>query len=116
LATNAAKYGALSDSQGKVDVRWAATDDAWTLTWQETEDPPVAAPKSRGFGSRLLERGLANDLQGAVELSFPSSGVRCVMRAPQTKMAPKPWATPGSARDPGGAGWRATTSGALKET
>jgi PAS domain S-box-containing protein len=92
LATNAAKYGAFSDEQGRVDVSWARTDDGWTLTWQEMDGPPVAAPKSRGFGSRLLERGLANDLQGAVQLSFPSSGVRCVMRAPQIRAAPQPWA------------------------
>ena len=93
LATNAAKYGAFSDDQGRVDVRWTVTDHEWTLTWEELDGPSVVVPSSRGFGSRLLERGLANDLQGAVELSFPPSGVRCVMRAPLIRTAPQPWAS-----------------------
>jgi PAS domain S-box-containing protein len=91
LATNAVKYGALSGPEGLVAVRWDRSVEGWELRWEEGEGPPVAAPTSRGFGSRLLERGLAKDLDGAVELSFPRTGVRCVVRAPLARPAPQLW-------------------------
>lgn len=87
LGTNAVKYGALSGPAGKVSVTWAGTGEGWRLTWLESGGPPVAAPVSRGFGSRLLEWGLARDLHGAVHLTFPRDGVQCVIDAPRASLA-----------------------------
>lgn len=82
LATNAVKHGALSTSCGQVDVRWANEDGRLRLTWRETGGPPITQPVARGFGARLLERGLAEELGGAVRLAFPPEGVVCEVEAP----------------------------------
>ena len=86
LATNAAKYGALSAGDGKVAVEWSVRpdgDDKVTLelTWRERDGPAVMAPKRRGFGSRLLERGLAGELNGEVRVDYRPEGLVCVVRA-----------------------------------
>ncbi|MEF0942867.1 PAS domain S-box protein [Rhizobium sp. BR 362] len=79
LATNAAKYGALSSEEGKIHVRWntVATDNQnlLQLRWYETGGPAVKSPREKGFGSRLLERALARELGAKAELSFPEAGV-----------------------------------------
>ncbi len=78
LATNAVKYGALSNATGTVGLRW--TVDArghLTMTWREAGGPPVVAPTRRGFGTRLIERSLAQDLQGRAEVAFEPGGVVC---------------------------------------
>lgn len=81
LATNAAKHGALSASGGSVCVAWELThrDDARRLivTWRERNGPVVAAPARRGFGSRLIQQGVAHELRGDVDLSFHASGAEC---------------------------------------
>jgi two-component sensor histidine kinase len=77
LATNAAKYGALSRPQGKVELRWKTQDGRLYLSWRETGGPPVVLPTRRGFGSRLLEHALSRELDGATEVEFASEGVRC---------------------------------------
>lgn len=86
LATNAVKYGALSNGIGEICVRWNLSDrdgpDRLELRWEETEGPPVKAPSRRGFGTRLIERSLANDLDGTVEIAFAPGGVVCVLDAP----------------------------------
>ncbi|WP_187371514.1 sensor histidine kinase [Methylobacterium oryzihabitans] len=82
LATNAAKYGALSVPHGTVTVSWAvgpAPDPAFRLTWTEAGGPPVAPPRRKGFGSRLIGRGLAG---GGVALRYPPEGVVCTLTAP----------------------------------
>ncbi|KAB7772313.1 histidine kinase [Xanthomonas maliensis] len=79
LCTNAVKYGALSSPQGRVQLSWERTTrdgkDMLLLVWQERDGPPVTPPQRRGFGSRLLERGLKHDLDGTVELLFEPTGV-----------------------------------------
>lgn len=95
LATNAVKYGALGAEEGQVAIDWALSESGWQLTWVESAGPEVRPPASRGFGSRLLERGLANDLQGTVELAFPPSGVRCVVTAPLSRPPQPPLRQPG---------------------
>lgn len=85
LATNAAKYGALSNNSGTVSVRWsvlAGTPQMFRLRWQERGGPPVVEPESRGFGSWLIESGLAQDLGGSVRLVFAKSGLTCTLEAP----------------------------------
>ena len=81
LATNAVKYGALSTADGRVDVCWTADRSFLRLTWCETGGPPVVEPIERGFGARLLERGLAEDLHGEVRLEFRPTGVLCAVEA-----------------------------------
>ncbi len=80
LATNAAKYGALSSSEGKVTIDWIASNpDQAIVRWQESGGPSVSPPQRKGFGSRLLERGLAADLGGQPSLSFAPEGVVCLL-------------------------------------
>jgi PAS domain S-box-containing protein len=81
LATNAAKYGALSAPKGRVEVRWGRDGDQLSLTWRERGGPPVAPPTRRGFGSRLLEASL-RDLGGQSRLTFDAAGVRAEFSAP----------------------------------
>jgi two-component sensor histidine kinase len=84
LATNAVKHGALSSQAGRVRLSWAISGDppALRLHWAETGGPPVVAPRKRGFGSRLIEIGLAQDLGGRVRLEFAPDGVSCAIEAP----------------------------------
>ncbi len=83
LATNALKYGALSDEQGRVRLAWTYDEAArdLVLTWTETGGPPVAAPTRRGFGSRLIERSLRGELKGAATMDYRPQGLVCEMRA-----------------------------------
>lgn len=83
LCTNAAKYGALSEAAGQVAITWSAEPDhRLRFRWQESGGPPVRPPVARGFGSRLIERGLARELGGSARLTFPPSGVVCEIDAP----------------------------------
>ncbi|WEZ85996.1 HWE histidine kinase domain-containing protein (plasmid) [Rhizobium sp. 32-5/1] len=86
LATNAVKYGALSTSPGRVEVRWETLgdDDArFRFCWIENGGPAVVVPTRRGFGTKLLERILAQDLGGSVHLAFNDpKGLHCQIDAP----------------------------------
>jgi PAS domain S-box-containing protein len=83
LATNALKYGALSNADGRVALRW--TYDAGSrdlaLAWTESGGPPTAPPTRRGFGSRLIERSLRGELKGAATMDYRPEGLVCAMRA-----------------------------------
>ena len=81
LATNAAKYGALSAEGGRVSISWRAEGGLLRIEWRESGGPPVAPPERRGFGSRLIERGLAADLGGRAELDFGPDGLVCTIEA-----------------------------------
>jgi two-component sensor histidine kinase len=85
LATNAAKYGALSRPGGRVELRWDVQNDQLHLTWRETGGPHVVAPSRRGFGSRLLEEVLSSDLDGQCRLEFAPDGVRCWITAARSE-------------------------------
>ncbi|GLR46627.1 PAS domain S-box protein [Sphingomonas astaxanthinifaciens] len=82
LATNALKYGSIGVEDGTVTVRWRAEEGRLYLDWKEHGGPPVTEPASRGFGSRMIERGLAAELGGSVRILFEPDGVRCVVDAP----------------------------------
>jgi two-component sensor histidine kinase len=76
LATNAVKYGALSNLEGRVTIDWIPSESDRTIVrWRESGGPSVSPPQRRGFGSRLLEGGLTADLGGQPRLSFEIAGV-----------------------------------------
>lgn len=85
LATNAIKYGAWSTAAGRVHVRWEISGGAEPrvrVKWSEHDGPPVATPLLRGFGSRMIERGLARDLRGTAKIIFDPEGLTCTIDAP----------------------------------
>ncbi len=92
LATNAAKYGALSAAGGHVSVSWelrkVGEETRLTLAWQETGGPAVAPPTRRGFGTQMMTRGLAREMDGEVVLSFPEAGACCRMDVPLSGKVP----------------------------
>jgi PAS domain S-box-containing protein len=88
LATNAAKYGALSVAGGRLAVRWTAVEARSgimvDLRWQEDGGPPTSPPTRRSFGSRLLASS-AKQLGGELELDYAAPGLRCSLRFPVAK-------------------------------
>jgi two-component sensor histidine kinase len=82
LATNAAKYGALSTEGGCVDIAWREENGKIAIDWVESGGPAVIPPGKRSFGSSLIERSLVV-LGGTADLQFPPSGVICRIRAPK---------------------------------
>jgi PAS domain S-box-containing protein len=86
LTTNAAKHGALSTFGGQVEVRWhvepGEEQPVLHFSWVEHGGPKVSAPTRQGFGSRLLQRVLATQLQADVSMSFPEEGLRFTMTLP----------------------------------
>lgn len=83
LATNAAKYGALSVSGGIVSVCWSQVNDTLAkIEWVESNGPKVEAPTRRGFGTDLIEKIVAHELRHPVELDFCPEGVRCTLLVP----------------------------------
>jgi two-component sensor histidine kinase len=96
LATNAVKHGALSAERGQIVIGWQPTgegDAHFRLEWRERDGPPVKRPTRRGFGSRLLEQGLAHDLAGQVQLIFDASGLVCIIDAPLNEVGQREWRT-----------------------
>ncbi|HEY8571490.1 sensor histidine kinase [Phenylobacterium sp.] len=79
LATNAAKYGALSAPLGRLSIVWTHEARVVRLRWEEKDGPLVAPPLRRGFGSRLIERSLAAELGGEAAIDFAPTGVVCVI-------------------------------------
>lgn len=88
LASNAAKYGALSNASGQLAVSWTLTggvDRRLLLNWTETGGPTISTPPSRqGFGTTLIERSLGFEFDATVERRFAASGVVCKIDMPFT--------------------------------
>lgn len=86
LATNAVKYGAFSNKSGSVVISWtiepSPDGNRLLLRWQEKDGPPVTPPSRKGFGSRVIERGLAHELEGVVDLDYRTDGVVCTINFP----------------------------------
>jgi PAS domain S-box-containing protein len=82
LATNAAKYGALSTPTGQIELSGLRLDDQIALQWRERGGPPVTSPTLTGFGSVLLGRILANQFGVPAQLSYPPEGLVCRMNVP----------------------------------
>jgi PAS domain S-box-containing protein len=89
LATNATKYGALSNDAGNVHLSWAVApfdgSDELKVTWTEQGGPPVSQPTRKGFGTRLIQRNLAHDLGGDATIDYRPQGVVAVIRSPIEK-------------------------------
>jgi len=98
LATNAVKYGALSREGGRIDITWRLMDAERMveLTWGERGGPRVELGHPTGFGTRLIDRVIAYDLDGGSELDFDPLGLRCTLRF-------RIQSTPGSDNSPGSA-------------
>jgi PAS domain S-box-containing protein len=86
LATNAVKYGAFSDAAGSLLIAWAIEPapegDRLILHWQEKDGPPVTLPFRNGFGSQVIERGLAHELGAEAHLDFRADGLVCTINIP----------------------------------
>ncbi|MFJ7311825.1 HWE histidine kinase domain-containing protein [Pseudomonas sp. NPDC098747] len=91
LATNALKYGALSNEAGCVLIEWAVAPmpagNRLIIRWQEKDGPTVAPPSRKGFGSQVIERGLCHELAGTVHLDFPEAGAVCMIDIPAPERA-----------------------------
>jgi len=86
LATNAAKYGAVSVPRGHVDIVWRITttdgEAMFRFDWQETGGPPATEPERTGFGLRLVRQSLADDFPGRSGVDFAPGGVHCFAETP----------------------------------
>lgn len=89
LATNAAKYGALSRAGGRVALDWSLDEARFRLTWREVGGPPVTAPTRFGFGDRLIRDGLARSMRAEVSLDYASSGLVVTVNAPRESLGPQ---------------------------
>ena len=86
LATNAMKYGALSNLHGRIEVRWWIEPEAagqhLHMRWTESGGPTVLPPSRTSFGTRLIREMMAADFNGAVDVQYPPTGMVCTLRAP----------------------------------
>lgn len=83
LATNAAKYGALSTVEGRIHINWTLlSPECAELCWREVSGPVVIEPVKRGFGRDLIEKIVAHELKSQVSLRFNPGGVECILRVP----------------------------------
>jgi CheY-like chemotaxis protein len=82
LATNAAKYGALSKELGRVDLSWRTEPGKLELTWVESGGPEITAPSRGGYGSRAILAGIERQLGGIVDFDWQAGGLRCTLSVP----------------------------------
>jgi two-component sensor histidine kinase len=82
LATNAAKYGAWSRKGGRVAVAWASGNGALRLSWRESGGPTLSARPATGYGLRLIEGIVGQELGGQTELEFRGDGLVCALSIP----------------------------------
>jgi len=82
LATNAAKYGALSAGSGRVKLTWRTKPGQVELVWAEHGGPKISAPSRQGYGSRAIVAGIERQLGGMVNFDWQESGLRCMLCVP----------------------------------
>jgi two-component sensor histidine kinase/DNA-binding response OmpR family regulator len=83
LATNAAKYGALSSATGKLKLRWELQDDALIIHWHETAGPETRKPAITGFGTQIIAGSIDRQLGGKTEFEWLPTGLRCTLTVPR---------------------------------
>ncbi|MFL4471617.1 HWE histidine kinase domain-containing protein [Tateyamaria armeniaca] len=83
LMTNAAKYGALSEPGGRLTIELEPCADGLALRWTETGGPRVATPKRKGFGTRLVNNAVPNELKGSIEIDYRETGLFVNMVLPE---------------------------------
>ncbi|MEF2550498.1 HWE histidine kinase domain-containing protein [Aurantimonas sp. A2-1-M11] len=88
LATNAVKYGALSTSDGKVEISWSLGGE-FVIVWRESGGPPVVEPKHSGFGTLVIQKMTSRGLNGEVEMDYAASGVVWKLIAPCDAVVPQ---------------------------
>jgi two-component sensor histidine kinase len=86
LATNAAKYGALSVPHGQVDIAWRIAGGRFTLDWVERNGPVAQAPSFTGFGTRLMQRTVRDQLDGELRLDWHGEGLACAIVIPRARL------------------------------
>jgi CheY-like chemotaxis protein len=88
LATNAGKYGALSNAEGRVAVQWSLECDGGTfsISWRERDGPTVAPPSKKGFGSMVIGRLAESSLDAQVDLEFLKTGLSWRLRCPAARI------------------------------
>ncbi|TIO38796.1 MAG: histidine kinase, partial [Mesorhizobium sp.] len=83
LASNAAKYGALSVDTGRIEVSWnIAKPGMLSISWKEVGGPAVEEPSRRNFGTTFIQQSLEYELRGSVELNFRPTGLECLLEIP----------------------------------
>jgi PAS domain S-box-containing protein len=91
LATNAMKYGAFSTEAGSIEISWTVVSspqgDRLILNWKERAGAPVSPPVRKGFGLQVIERGLAQELEGSVNLDFQPTGLIFTLECPASQGA-----------------------------
>lgn len=93
LCTNAMKYGALSNETGRVELTWSVEERGSPklhLEWRERGGPPVSKPSRSGFGTRMLDRALAGELNALVVMDFAPAGLRCTIVAANSELFDAP--------------------------
>jgi two-component sensor histidine kinase len=87
-ATNAVKYGGLSQPGGAIRIKWETQDDDFRLEWEETGGPGIAvAPNAQGFGSVLTKRSIVSQLGGSIEYDWQPSGLKLRMTVPLDRLS-----------------------------
>ncbi|MDP2375741.1 MAG: response regulator [Reyranella sp.] len=87
LATNAAKYGALSTDAGTLQLAWSIGPDAVTLTWSETGGPATTEPKALGFGLTIVRSSIEEQFRGGVVYEWRPEGLHCTLSIPSAQIA-----------------------------
>lgn len=87
LATNAIKYGALSNDTGHIHIAWHIEDGIFRLDWTESGGPKIRAPEKTGFGTRMIAKALASYINGKGEVDYAEDGLRFRLAAPFDDLA-----------------------------
>jgi CheY-like chemotaxis protein len=82
LATNSAKYGALSTPEGILTIRWSIETGMLNLRWEESGGPPVTTPSSHGFGTKIMNASIKHQIGGNVAWDWRTSGLHCTLQIP----------------------------------
>jgi len=90
LATNAAKYGALSGPAGQVKIVWSFDEEQLRLEWTESGGPRTQAPRRRGFGLTMIEANIESSLGGTMQIDWLPEGLRCVVAIPRRNLTQQP--------------------------